>query len=119
MGHKPCSFCKGEPPGNLHHTTSQKICSESWKKEERCSSIPGLGKGQGGAEWKGLDPQHRLPCSFPWVCVAHFLPHRRKNVLNVATEIFIFCLIVIQIIHCGQMCDTVFSGEYVFYMSTG
>lgn len=61
----PAAFDKGEPPGNLHHNTSQKICSKSWKEHEKCSSTPGVGKGQGGAEWECLDPQgcvQHIPC---------------------------------------------------------
>lgn len=72
--------------------------------------------------------------SFPGVCVAHSMPHRQVkspvslyqserrgkalNVLNVATEFFILCLIVIQSILCGEVCDTVLSGDSVFYLYT-
>lgn len=60
-GHRdPAAFDRGEPSGNPHHTTSQNICSMSWKEQEGSSNSPALGKGRGGAQWERLDPQHVL-----------------------------------------------------------
>lgn len=57
------------------HTTPQ--VRKFAGKSRREAAAAGLGKGQGGAECKCLDPQHMVPCSFPRVYAAHPMPHRQ------------------------------------------
>lgn len=73
----------------------------------------------GGGAWIPTQPPMLLARSVKCPISSYHSDRRGKafNILSVATELFILCLIVIQSILCGQVCD-VLSGQDVFHTPT-